>query len=317
MVATVELSDINRSDINRSDINRSDDAEVPEFVRHLGLPGLFDVHVHFMPPRLQRKVWAHFDEAGPLIGRDWPIHYRLPADERIAVLRALGVRAFSALSYAHRPNMAVDLNTWSAAFAEDTPEVLRSATFFPETGVLDYVRREIEDGVRVFKAHLQVGGFDPNEAVLEPVWGLLAEAGTPVVVHAGSGPVANGYTGPGPFGEVLDRHPRLTAIIAHMGAPEFAGFLALATRFPKVHLDTAMVFTPFFGDLGAFPTELLNQVRDLGLAGRILLGSDFPTIPYPYATQLAALAKLDLGDDWLRAVCWHNGVRLIGLPHQR
>ena len=31
----------------------------------LGLPGLFDVHVHFLPPRLQAKVYAQFDAAGP------------------------------------------------------------------------------------------------------------------------------------------------------------------------------------------------------------------------------------------------------------
>jgi uncharacterized protein len=57
----------------------------------------------------------------------------------------------------------------------------------------------------------------------------------------------------------------------------------------------------------------LPRVRDLGLAGRILLGSDFPNIPYPYAHQLEALAVLDLGDDWLRAVCWDNTAALFDL----
>ena len=42
----------------------------------LGLPGLADVHTHFLPPRMQRRVWDHFDQAGPLIGRPWPLHYR-------------------------------------------------------------------------------------------------------------------------------------------------------------------------------------------------------------------------------------------------
>ena len=46
----------------------------------------------------------------------------------------------------------------------------------------------------------------------------------------------------------------------------------------------------------------------------MLLGSDFPNIPYPYAHQLEALERLDLGDDWLRAVCWDNAVRLFGQP---
>jgi len=31
-------------------------------------------------------------------------------------------------------------------------------------------------------------------------------------------------------------------------------------------------------------------------------------------TQLAGLARLDLGEDWLRAVCWDNPVALFGAP---
>ena len=54
------------------------------------------------------------------------------------------------------------------------------------------------------------------------------------------------------------------------------------------------------------------RLRELGLAGKVLLGSDFPNIPYPYAHQLDALAGLDLGDDWLRAVCWTNATRHLG-----
>jgi predicted TIM-barrel fold metal-dependent hydrolase len=41
--------------------------------------------------------------------------------------------------------------------------------------------------------------------------------------------------------ELLRRHPRLTAVIAHAGAPEYAEFLELAERFERVHLDTTMV----------------------------------------------------------------------------
>jgi len=33
-------------------------------VESLGLPGLVDVHTHFLPPRMAVKVRAQFDEAG-------------------------------------------------------------------------------------------------------------------------------------------------------------------------------------------------------------------------------------------------------------
>ena len=287
-----------------------DVAAVREFWQGLGLPGLYDAHVHFLPPTIQRAVYAVFDAAGPKIGRDWPIRYRQEHAERVEILRAMGVRRFPTLPYAHKPGVAPYLNDWAAGFKREVPESLWSATFYPEESAASYVDAALGAGVEVFKVHLQVGEFHLDDPLLDPVWGLLAEAGTPVVVHAGSGPVGNEYTGPASTERVLRRHPRLALVVAHLGAPECAEFLALAERFECVHLDTTMVFTDFFGV--EYPPELLPRLRDLG--DRVLLGSDFPTIPYPYVHQLEGLARLDLGDDWLRAVCWDNGVRLFGPP---
>ena len=109
-----------------------DDEGVPAFWAGLGLPGLADVHTHFLPERMQRRVWAHFDEAGPLIGRPWPIQYRTAVETRVRTLRELGVRMFTALAYAHRPGMAASLNDWTLDFAAGVPQCLPSATFFPE-----------------------------------------------------------------------------------------------------------------------------------------------------------------------------------------
>ena len=66
-----------------------------------------------------------------------------------------------------------------------------------------------------------------------------------------------------------------------------------------------------FGEMSTFPPSLLPRLDDL--REKVLLGSDFPTIPYPYLHQLESLARLDMGEEWLRAVCWNNGVRLFGM----
>jgi cytosine/adenosine deaminase-related metal-dependent hydrolase len=65
------------------------DEDVPALWRALGLPGLADVHVHFLPPRMLRRVWAYFDEAGPLVGVTWPIRYRWTDEECVAHLASL------------------------------------------------------------------------------------------------------------------------------------------------------------------------------------------------------------------------------------
>ncbi|MFF4169765.1 amidohydrolase family protein [Streptomyces sp. NPDC001744] len=283
--------------------------DVPALLARLGVPGLVDVHTHFMPQNVLDKVWAYFDAVGPLTGLEWPITYREEEDRRLALLRGFGAVAFTAMLYPHKPGMGAWLNSWAADFAARTPDCLHTATFFPEAGVDRYVREALDAGARVFKVHLQVGGFDPNDARLDAVWGDLADSGTPAVVHCGSGPAPGNFTGPGPVGRLLARHPRLRLIVAHMGMPEYTDFLSLAERYEGVHLDTTMAFTDFGERLAPFPEA--EHGRLLGLGDRILLGSDFPNIPYPYAHQLHALERLGLGDDWLRRVLYENGAALF------
>ncbi len=264
-----------------------------------------------MPERVLRKVWEYFDAVGPMTGIEWGITYRQEEDERIALLRQFGVRAFTAMLYPHKGGMASWLNEWAADFAGRTPDCLHTATLYPEKGVEEYVRAAVEAGARVFKSHVQVGAYDPTHELLDPVWGMLAEAGVPVVMHCGSGPAPGKHTGPEPVGRLLARHPRLPLVVAHMGMPEYTDFLDLAERYDEVRLDTTMVFTDFSERFNPFPATELGRLADLG--DRILLGSDFPNIPYTYVHQLEALERLGLGDEWLRGVCHENGARLFGL----
>ena len=285
------------------------DADLPAFWQQLGLPGVIDLHVHFMPERLLEAVWRYFDNAGPLTGREWPIRYRWSEARRLDHLRAMGVRAFSSLLYAHKPDMAAALNDWAAAFAREHRDVVPTLTFFPEPGVAAYVEDALRAGGRIVKVHVQVGGFDPRDAFLDDVWAMLSDARVPVVVHAGSGPAPGAFTGPEPFGEVLAQHPRLTAVIAHMGMPEYDAFLDMAERYDNVHVDTTMCFTDSFGEQSELGRSLAPRLA--ALRDKIVFGADFPNIPHEYAHQVEVLARLELGDDWLRDVLWHNPRRLL------
>src|SRR4029079_19292998 len=66
------------------------DGDVPRWWQRLGLPGLVDIHTHFLPERMLRRVWAHFDDVAPLIGRPWPVTYRWDQDRRLGHLRGGG-----------------------------------------------------------------------------------------------------------------------------------------------------------------------------------------------------------------------------------
>ncbi len=285
-------------------------------MRGLGLAGLVDLHVHFLPERVMNKVWGYFDHAEQHYGTAWPVHYKVPESDRLAVLRELGVLRFAPLVYPHKPGMAAWLTEWALEFAARVPAAVPTATLFPEPGVADYVRAALDAGARVFKMHVQVGAFDPRDELLDEAWGLLADAGVPVVIHCGNGPIPGAHTGMDIFAEVLAAHPALTAVLAHAGMPEFDAALDLVARFPRVYLDTTMVGTPFSLRMAPLPADWAARLTEH--ADRIALGTDFPNIPYDYATQLRAIAGWAaeddrLGDSFLRAVLHDTPARLLGL----
>ena len=292
------------------------DQDVARWTGELGLPGLVDAHVHFLPERMLHKVWAYFDQAEQHYGRAWPVHYRLSEDERLAVLERLGVRRFAPLTYPHKPGMARWLTGWAGEFARAHPAAVRTATLYPEPDVADYLGEAVEDGCRLVKVHVQVGGFDPRDELLTPAWGLLAEAGVPAVVHCGNGPIPGEYTGLDVFGEVLAAHPRLRVVLAHAGLPDYSGALALMRRHENLMIDTTMVGTPYSERMAPLPAGWASSLPEF--ADRVVLGTDFPNIPYAYVEQLAAIQGWAAADDrlglgFLRAVLHDTPSALLGV----
>ncbi|MFD9965163.1 amidohydrolase family protein [Amycolatopsis sp. NPDC058986] len=291
------------------------DADVARWTASLGLDGLVDLHVHFLPKPVMDKVWAYFDRAEAHYGMPWPVHYRTTEDERIDTLRAFDVRRFAPLVYPHKPGMAQWLTSWALEFAERVPEAVPTGTFYPEPAAESSVDEALRAGARCFKAHVQVGAYDPRDELLDAVWGSLADAGVPVVVHCGHGPLRGDFTGLRIFGEVLARHPKLTAVLAHAGSPEYSTALDLLAKYPRVYLDTTMVGVPFSERGAPLPPDWTARLA--AFADRIVLGTDFPNIPYSYATQLQAIAGWAaddrLGEPFLRAVLHDTPARLLSV----
>jgi hypothetical protein len=291
------------------------DAEIPDWISALGIDGLVDIHLHFQPKPVMDKVWAYFDQAEEHYGTAWPVYYRTSEEERVETLRSFGVRRFAPLVYPHKPGMAEWLTSWVLEFAERVPDAVPTGTFYPEPSAVSVVDGALRAGARCFKAHVQVGAYDPRDELLDGVWGALADAGVPVVVHCGHGPLKGAYTGLPLFEEILMRHPELTLVLAHAGMPEFDFAFELVRKYPRVYLDTTMVGVEFTLRGNPLPpdwTDLLAEFPD-----RVVLGTDFPNIPYPYATQLQAIAGWAaddrLGESFLRAVLHDTPAKLLSV----
>ena len=262
-----------------------------------------DAHPHLHPPRLFAAIRRWFDEH-----TDWSLRGPSEPDEVVAALRAAAVDRFAFFSYAHRPEMSRDLNRW----------IRDTAARYPDGIPLGTVHAGDEDpgavvdeacgtwGLAGLKVHVQVQRFYPDDPRMLPVYERLVALDRVLVIHVGTAPHTNEFTGLARFERVLERFPRLRASICHMGAFETRLALQLLDRYPHLHLDTTMAMsTATLAYTGIDPAV----VRDGDLvryADRILFGSDFPNLPYPYEAERTGLWARDLPMDVYRRIFYEN-----------
>jgi predicted TIM-barrel fold metal-dependent hydrolase len=262
-----------------------------------------------MPDRMQAAVWAHFDD---LHDPPWSVVYRFDEDDRLAALPKLGIVRHTALAYAHRPGVAPWLNQHTLALAAEHPHVVPTFTLYPEPEAPEYVAAALAAGGQCVKVHLQVGKFALTDPLLDEAWSLLERARTPIVLHLAAvddGSGGHEFCGAQALWPLLERHPDLRPVVAHLGAPDAARELFdRAPELPELRFDTAMAVVPT-ARIWTPPAWLMERMGEFG--DRILFGSDYPTVPLPVADQVAALVGLGHGDEWLRGVLWENAAALF------
>jgi len=250
---------------------------------------IIDVHTHLFPEKMFRAIRRWFSQAG------WHIQYPYETGEVVEMLQGWGVQEHWALTYAHKPGLAGELNRWMGDVQRKFQGVRGFATLHPEdpSPEEDLLRALDEYGLCGIKLHAEVQKLAVDDPRLDGAFELLQERGLPCVLHAGDAP----YPFPPPnlrhelVANRLARQPELKAVIAHLGAHQTGAFLELMERFSGLHLEVS--FTRFDGypELPEVDTESLRP-----FAERILFGSDFPNITFSYANQVDAW----LQTDWVR-----------------
>jgi predicted TIM-barrel fold metal-dependent hydrolase len=264
-----------------------------------------DSHVHLFPARLQAAVRGFFFEQ---LGYEAWV-YPTDHDQVCARLAADGIEEAWTLPYAHKPGVADGLNDAMAAVAAQQADgpvrIVPGATTHPDDAdAVAPVRRAVEEhGARVLKLHCSVGGYEPDDPRLDPVWAYASEIRLPAVVHAGH--AISGHTATdelAPLGRVAERWPEARLIIAHCGHQAVGEAITLAARHAAVHVDlTPVVSEP----VGAAREDLLR------LPGKVLFGSDAPNTFVPAADGLGRLRAMDLPADIEAAIRGGTARRLV------
>jgi len=214
----------------------------------------------------------------------------------------------------HRPNSIDDIVS-GARRHPDTIIAFGSVDPLQGEAAVDEVRRQADDlGVKGFKFHPTVQGFDPSDPAYTPIFAEIEQRSLPIVVHTGQTGVGAGMPGGGGYrlslsnpmllDDVAARHPGLDVILAHPSVPWQDEAISIATHKVNVYIDLSG-WSPKY-----FSPNLVRATRTY-LSHKMLFGSDFPALtPDRWLRDFAAL---ELGEDVERRVLKENAVRLLKL----
>ena len=169
-------------------------------------------------------------------------------------------------------------------------------------------------GVRGFKFHPTVQGFDPSNERFWPLWEVLEEFGLPAIFHTGQTGIGAGlpggdglrlaYSPPMLLDSVAAHFPGWPIVMAHPSVPWQDEAIAVATHKTNVWIDLSG-WSPKY-----IPETLIRQANSL-LQDRILFGSDYPLLtPDRWLTDFAAL---DMKETVRPKITKLNAIRLLGL----
>lgn len=244
-----------------------------------------DVHVHIevdghgnasLPADLVEAASAYFSTDGPRPDLDSIAdHYR----ERKMAAVVFTVDAQTQLR--HPPLSSAEI---AEGAARNNDVLIPFGSVDPNRGTeaVDLARRLIEEnGVRGFKFHPTVQGFDPSDEAHHPLYEVLQDAGVVALFHTGQTGIGAGLRGgrglllglsnPILLDPVAARFPDLQIVMAHPSVPWQDEALAVATHKRNTWIDLSG-WSPKY-----FPAELVRYANSI-LKKRVLFGSDFPLL---------------------------------------
>ena len=269
---------------------------------------IIDIHVHYFPCKIFKAVWKFFEVSSKGL---WPIPYKVCEQELIQSLQNKGVSRFAGLFYAHKKGLAAYLNDFMYQAAQAHPQIIPFGTVYAGDDNIKATSRQIFEQYYFYgvKMHPFVSLEQMDDPRFFPLFEIMEGLGKVFLVHGGSAPVFTDKKGPDRLRNLLKNFPRLKVIVAHFGAYEYDQFLDIARHNEHVYFDTAMIGI----ETHVFTSNFLNKEVYLEFQDRILFGSDYPNIPYPFEKQVEAIRSLDLPKEVEQKIFYQNAQQLLSI----
>ena len=269
-----------------------------------------DAHTHLMPERLMSAIR---DKLNDVAGWEFDHPTDLPAMTQ--TLDDAGVDRCLVLPYAHRADVAGELNEWICAQTAESDVAIPFATVHADDDDVGAIVEEAFSlGARGLKFQLPVQGFAADDPRLDPAYEVAATWDYPVIFHAGTAPMFRDdpHVGIERFRSFAESYPEIRACAAHMGTYQHEAFFDLVRDRENVYLDTTFAMSAVAETYMDFDPSVISDATLTELSERIMYGSDYPNIPYPYEAERAHLLARDLSTETQRDIFARTARRFLG-----
>ncbi len=179
--------------------------------------------------------------------------------------------------------------------------------------------RQLTDAVE--KLHLKglklappLQQFEPAGHKYYPIYEVAQGLGIPVLFHAGMSWEPGSrlkYGHPLQFEDIAADFPKLNVVLAHLAWPWVTDAVALALKYPNVHLDTSALYFDNPRDFLAFAMthQIPLTVFERSLRKQLLFGSNYPRVEIKNMAK--AVRGLGFSEECLDLVMGLNAERLL------
>lgn len=260
---------------------------------------IIDAHTHIFPERVADRA---VEQLRSIYGAT-PVR-RPVLDELVAEMDESGVSRSVFAPVSTRPEQVRSINDFALGLV-DHPRIIPFGTLHPHfEDVPGEIERLLAGGIRGVKLQPFFQGYTFDEPQTAEMFEGIGDR-LVVLMHGGQEIIRIDDVVPHAeaLARLLERHPKLRMIVAHMGGYEMWEEV-------EAHLVGAGVWFDLSYTFGRAPDDVIERICSSHGWERVVFGSDFPWMSQKQA--LAGLQRLDLDAATYAGVVSGNLLRLLG-----
>lgn len=260
---------------------------------------IIDMHAHIFPQKIAAKAVQSICDF-----YDKPMYAAGTVEGLLKQCRIHGIRRVLVHSTATRAMQVQSINEYIIAEVQQHNELIGFGTLHPGyPDIQGEIRRMTGAGLQGVKLHPDFQQFYIDDPGIFHLYEACAEAGLPVLIHAGD--YRQEYSRPGRLAKVVEKYPDLQIIAAHFGGwSVWEEAYAVLQPWKNLYFDTS-------SSLYELDKSFVHRFFHKFGTDQIFFGTDYPM--WNAGEEITKVLELGLSEKENEKIFYQNAVKFLSL----